>query len=655
MSNRPAMHAAPPPANLSAAGAPRRWQGPAAAALIATAALIAYHNSFSGPFVFDDTRAILGNPTIRSLRTALFPPAGSGLPVSGRPLLNLSFALNYALGGTSVWGYHAANLALHILAGLTLFGIVRRTLQLPAVGARLAPGAWWIAPAVALLWIVHPLQTESVTYVVQRAESLAALCYLLTLYAFIRGVESPQPGRWQVLAILACLCGMAAKETVVTAPLVVLLYDRTFIAGSFRDAWRRRRAVYLGLAGTWLLLAALVAATGGRGHTAGFGASVDWRAYAFTQCGALLHYLKLAIWPHPLVLDYGNGVVTGAAAVLPHAVVLCLLAAATLAALGSARWRRLGFLGASFFAVLAPTSSVLPVATQTVAEHRMYLPLAAVIALGVLGLHALAGRRGPVIVAALAVALGVLTIRRNADYRSAVAIWTDTAAKCPGNARALSTLADALARTGRAADAISPYEQALQLTPDNAEVHGGLGNALVEIDRLDEALPHFTEAVRLAPDDARMRTNLGNALLKAGRLMEATAQQRQAVRLNPAIADVHFNLANTLALTGAYADAVGSYRQALRLSPDFVEARFNLGNALATLGRLDEAAAEYRAALKLDPALVAAWCSLGDALAQSGRIDEAAASYEEALRRAPDSAEARDGLARLRAAPSTGK
>lgn len=693
MTGRPQVPADPPTFENPSFGATRRRASVIAVLLIVGAALAAYHNSFSGPFIFDDVHAIVENPTIRELRTAPFPPAGSGLTVSGRPLLNLSFAINYALGGTSVRGYHILNLALHILAGLTLFGVARRTLELSRRVGNNAP--YPLACAIALLWTVHPLQTESVTYIVQRAESLVALFYLLTLYAFIRGagghvirdnhagrpsgssgschVSSDKPDQpssdhprtghssgdmpleaphriWFTLSVAACLLGMASKEVMATAPLLVLLYDRTFIADTFRGAWRQRRPVYLGLASTWLLLAALVVAAGGRGHTAGFGAGMDWRAYALTQCRALLLYLKLSVWPHPLVLDYGDGVVTNVVAVLPQVLVLAGLIAGAIVALRSECWRWLGFLGCWYFAILAPTSSVVPVATQTMAEHRMCLPLAAVLTLAAVGLHALIGRRGVFVAAALAVALGVLTARRNGDYRSALAIWNDTATKWPDNARAHSALGDALLRAGHAGEAIPHYERALKLKPDNGEFHGAMGNALAETGRIDEALQHLTEAVRLAPADARTHTNLGNALLKAGRLDEAIRQQRAAVRLDPTSADMQFNLANSLVQTAALAEAVVRYGEALRLNPDFIEARFNLGNALATLGRFAEAVAAYRAVLQRDPTLVAAWCNLGHALDQSGRTAEAVASFEEALRRAPASAEAREGLARLRAA-----
>ncbi len=162
-----------------------------AAGLIVLATAAAFSSSFAGSFVFDDPAAIVENPTIRHLWPiwpTLCPPR-HGETVTGRPLLNLSLAINFAISGDKVWSYHAANLAIHILAALLLFGVLRQTFLLPVMRDRWGAAALPLASVIALLWAVHPLQTESVTYTVQRAESLVALFYLLTLYCFIRGAE----------------------------------------------------------------------------------------------------------------------------------------------------------------------------------------------------------------------------------------------------------------------------------------------------------------------------------------------------------------------------------------------------------------------------------------------------------------------------------
>jgi tetratricopeptide (TPR) repeat protein len=532
---------------------------------------------------------------------------------------------------------------------------------------------------VALLWTVHPLQTESVTFVIQRTESLMGLFYLLTLYCFIRGVDrsgfmpdvsginpdlqiargkgagpsNSQPSTlssrlWILASVLACLLGMATKEVMVTAPLVVLLYDRTFMAGTFREAWRRRGGWYLGLFGTWLLLGFLVVHMGGkRSGGAGFGLGVTPWAYALTQCRALVLYLRLSVWPHPLVLDYGTGVVRQFTTVAPQAIVLTLLAGGTIFML---RYRpALGFLCAWFFLILAPSSSVVPLVAQTMAEHRMYLPLATVIVLVVLGLYAWMGRRSLIVFAAAAVGLGCATFERNKDYRSALAIWSDTATKFPESARAHYNLGFVLMGLGRSQEAIPEYEAALRIDPNYAQAHNNLGEALATIaGRLSDAISHYEAALQIAPDDAKAHSNLGNALLNIpGRLPDAIAEYETALRLQPDDAGMHRNLGHALLNSpGRLPDAMAEFKTALRLQPDSAEAQDDLGDALAKIpGRLPDAISHYEAALRINPDSAPAHYNLGTALEKiPDRLPDAISHYETALRLDPDYAKAHNNL-----------
>jgi Flp pilus assembly protein TadD len=598
-----------------------------AGALIALAGLAVYANSFSAPFVFDAAPIVTRYPSIRHLWPvwdALRPPH-DGSTVEGRPFLNFSLALSYALSGTRPWAYHAMNLAIHLGAGLALFGIVRRTLRRGGAADR---RALIVGALVALLWTVHPLQTESVTYVIQRAESLMGLCYLLTLYGFIRATAGARLGRgWAALSVLSCLAGMASKEVMVSAPFIVFLYDRTFVAGSFGEAWRRRRGYYLALAATWILLGALAVGTGGRSGTAGLGAHLPWSDYVLTQVYAIVRYLRLALWPHPLVFDYGTTVAAGAA-VVPAGAILAILLVVTLVGL----WRRspAGFLGAFFFAVLAPTTLV-PVATQTIAEHRMYLPLAAVIAAMVLGVEERFPSRGarPLVLGGalvLAAAYGTLTFRRNALYGSETALWADSVVHWPQNPRAHTQLGSALYRSGRTAEAAGEFERSLQLQPyGNADAEYDLGNCLLEEGQLPAAIADLAEAARLDPRNSDAPNNLGNALLREGRIGEAMQAYRTALQADPAngraaanLAVACFDAGNLLAQAGRTDEAAAQYAEALRLNPAYPEAEDNWGNALLQEGRAAEAAVHYRAALQLRPDYPRARANLENALRQMG-------------------------------------
>ena len=444
----------------------RRWQLGLAICLLCAAALWAYHNSFGGPFVFDDTESIASNASIHGFWSALRPPA-EGLTVTARPVLNLSFAANYAAAGANVSGYHVVNLVIHITSARLLFGILRRTIDARRDAIR--ESATPIAFTVALLWVVHPLQTESVTYIVQRAESLMGLFYLLTLYAFIRGTETKEnAGKkgfslrvvWLGISWCACLSGMGTKEVMVSAPVIVFLYDRVFVAGSFKDAWVRRTGYYLSLAATWVLLAWLVSNAGfNRGGSSGQGADFSKWAYGLTQMKAIVRYLGLVFWPQPLVFDYGAQWVSSAVAAAPYMAVVVVLIIGTLVSLW--RWPVVGFLGFFFFSILAP-SSLIPGNRQTMAEHRMYLALAPVLLLVVLSFNRLFGRKGLILFVGAALVCGYLTLSRNEIYRSELNLWADTVNHSADNADAQVNLGTALVHAGRGTEAIDHYEEAIR-------------------------------------------------------------------------------------------------------------------------------------------------------------------------------------------------
>ncbi|AOS43181.1 TPR repeat-containing protein YrrB [Lacunisphaera limnophila] len=636
---------------------------------------VSYHNSLRGPFVLDDGPAIVHNPSIRQLwplSGVIFPHLeDGGVTVSGRPLVNLSLAVNHALGGEAVIGYHLFNLAVHGLAGLVLFGIVRRTLVgrpggeggNPTGGVARAPGgskllpehAWGVAFFVAAIWLVHPLQTAAVTYIVQRAEAMMGLCYLLALYGFIRAVEKLETGNrkpetggrrnWLLLSVGACLAGMACKEVMVTAPLMILLYDRTFVAGGFRAAWQRRWRYYLGLGGTWLVLAALVAGTAGRGGTAGFGIEVSPWEYALTQCQAIVHYLRLVVWPHPLVFDYGIATVESLGAVWGQALFLVGLLGVTIFAL----WRRpvLGFIGAWFFALLAPSSSIVPVVTQTMAEHRMYLALVAPVLVVAGGLVAALGRRAWPVLGLLAGLAGGVTYARNADYATAEGLWADTVAKRPANARAHHNLGLAEQARGRLDEAERHLRAAIALAPGSPEPLYNLALVLTRQERRDEAIATYREALRVGPDHAATHNNLANLLRAAGQAEEAGRLYAEAVRLQPGFAGARNSYGNWLIDANRPAEALVQLEEAIRLQPEAAEMQFNAGNACAALGRIEAAADHYRAAIRLEPGHAEARNNLGNVLLEADRPGEAMEQFAEAVRLQPAYFEPRRTLALL--------
>jgi tetratricopeptide (TPR) repeat protein len=518
-------------------------------------AAIAYSNSFDGVFVLDDEPAIVENTHIRRLwplTSAMQAPHGTTL--AGRPFVSLTFALNYALAPAdarnvlrlpsdasplqyeqlrrNLWGYHALNLLVHIAAAVTLFGIARRTLLVfPSDGA-MRRHATTVALCTAALWAVHPLTTAAVSYVIQRSESLMGLCFLLTLYCSIRAWTGAV--WWTAVAVTACVAGMASKESMVAAPLVVVMWDAVFSDG--RGSWpsllRRRWTLYVALAATWGVLAVLVAG-GHRPDAVGFAfPEWPWWRYLATQAGVIAHYLRLIAFPSPLVLDY-----EWPPAPISSVAVPALLTAGSVITSAVMFWKGhpIGFAGLAFFLVLAPTSSVLPIVTEVAAEHRMYLPMAVAIATAVTGAFALLKHLrfplgwGLALACVLLMILSSLTQARNRDYQSLEAIWRDTVVKRPGNVRARHNYATTLLAQGRFREAEEHLRLALQLQPRHADVQGALGSALCAQGRLDEGIAYLQSALALAPRFRAAEQSLGEAYASRGQMDLAVEHYSRAL------------------------------------------------------------------------------------------------------------------------------
>ena len=568
------------------------WPWWAGALAIIAAGSLAYINSFQGPFIFDD-REIATNLYIRELWPpwqAMFAP-----PNMSRPLIGLSLAVNYAISGLDVWSYHALNLVIHILAALALFGVVRRTLASGALREEYGQASFALALIVALVWTVHPLQTQSVTYIIQRCESLMGLFYLTTLYCAIRSFDSARKWAWYMAAILACAAGMLSKQVMLTAPFIVLLHDRMFLSGSFKESLRRRWPLHAGLAACWGVLAATTVASPVN-ETAGFAVrEITPLSYFLSELSVIVHYLRLSVWPDALCLDYAWPVAKTAGQIAPYAIILLALGGATLLAL--ARRKPAGFLGAWFFLILSLTSSFMPF-SDLVFEHRMYLPLAAVVGFVVLGGYSLGGRAlgrlsvpqqrqlgrplAIVLVTATLATLTFLTLRRNVDYESDFAMWSDVVRKQPTNARGHNNLGMLLTERGHLEEATIHFSEACRHNPFFADAHNNLGLALTMAGKLEEGKAHLVEALRLRPNYADAHYNLGRNLAAQGQLDESVYQFSRALEIDAGHGEAYFHMGLSQERQGKVSEAIKNFNLAVKLRPNWPEALGHLATALAT-------------------------------------------------------------------------
>ncbi len=634
---------------------------PVAAGLLVAAALLAYSNSFHGPFVFDDATSIPENPHIRRLwpiwEAMKTPP---GQTVDGRPILSLSLAVNYRLSDLEVSSYHAANLAIHVLAGLLLFGIVRRTLLTDRLRARFGKASTVLAFFCALIWLVHPLQTASVTYVIQRAESLMGLFCLLTLYCAIRGFASSNFRWWYPAAIVACGLGMGTKEVMFAAPLLVFLYDRVFISRSFKEVLRRR-GLYVGLAATWIILG-ICLYTATRGESVGFGFDITAAHYAKTQSNIIIRdYLKLAFWPDPLVFDYGWPMAGNLADYAPSAIVLLALLVATAVALQ--HHPPLGFLGVWFFLILGPTSSFLPIVTEIAAEHRMYLPLAAVIT-GVIACVYVFGERLSVrffpardrpralvrlfecgLALAAAAVLGLLTFNRNIDYRSRESIWQDTIDKQPRNSRAQNNLGSVHESKGQYDQAIRCFDKAIELNPRYSTGYTNRGLAYEKKGLHDLAIRDLNKAIELNPNLSKAYCGRGIAYGNKGQYDRAIRDYDKAIELKANYAMAYNNRGTAYEKKGDMDRAITDYDKAIELQPLHAPTYNNRAIAYGRKGHWDYAIRDYNKAIELDPSYLESYKNRAGAYHKKGYRDEAIRDYDRIIELSPYFAWAYNGRA----------
>jgi Flp pilus assembly protein TadD len=490
-----------------------------------------------------------------------------------------------------------------------------------------------------------------------------ALCYLITLYASLRGYREsavdvgPSAIQWQAAAVAACAFGMGVKESMVTAPVVVALFDRAFLFDSYRAAIAARWRLYAGVTLTWLVLAFQLATTP-RAGSAGFGTGVGVWTYLLNQSVMIVRYLRLVVWPGDLVINYGPPVPYGLADVLPQAALVVALLLLTVAAF---RWSTgAGFLGAWVFITLAPSSSFVPIATEVGAERRMYLPLMAVVAGIVVGLYRssavrqrLSRRLAGVALAILSVGLGVLTVKRNTEHQSWMTLAQTTLDRWPTDV-AHAAVGGELSRLHRDEDALPLLRIGAR---SDVRARYNLGIALFNLKRYGEAIRELDMLVAEHPMREEVpwsRRVMGHAHARLSQWPEAIAQLRMTLAMTPndaearsLLVDAYSSLGVDLARRQSFDDAIAQFRNALSYDEQNPGARYNLAAALFDGGQMKEAFAEAERALALNPTNADVHHLIGKLLALQGRLMESIVSFETAVKLRPDDTVIRDDLTQV--------
>jgi tetratricopeptide (TPR) repeat protein len=578
--------------------------------LLAVAVIFIYAETLSGPFIFDDRNNIRENPHIRisQITSDSLASAAFDSPSHHRPVANISFALNYYIHGYNVVGFHAVNVIIHIITGILLYFLVQTTFCTPALRSRYDRYKW-ISFFTAAIWLVHPLQTQSVSYIVQRMNSLAAMFYILSFLCYAQLRLNPQKrSKWGLLfgCILTGMLALGTKENTATLPFFLLLYEWYF----FQNLSLRWLKDHLALLAGLLLLMAIVALIFlGSEPLNEILAGYASRHFTpvqrlLTEMRVVIFYIGLFFWPHPSRLNLDHDFALSFSLTDPITTLFSLMAIAgllALAAIIAKNQRIISFAILWFLGNLVIESSIFGL--EIIFEHRMYLPsmMCSLVVVLLVYRWAKPPLLKPLILCALAIVAAVWTYERNQVWLDRITIWEDCVKKSPHKARPYNNLGVALADEGHYNKAIEQYEKALQINPYYPNAYTNLGFVLAKQGKVDESITQFLKALQLKPKDYETLSNLGVALLLQKRNEEAIQYLSEAVALNPHFAKAHNNLGVALNRQGRTQEAIDHYLTALQLDPDYAEAYNNLGVALARQGRFEEAIRQFSAALKINP------------------------------------------------------
>jgi Flp pilus assembly protein TadD len=601
-------------------------------ALIILLGLLAYSNTFNVPFQFDDKVYIENNILFTSpgeicspLSTASSLPEGNiKIIVFTRYLGHLSFAINYWLGGFEPMGYHATNLAIHIINALLVYWLVVLTFGMPFMkGSRLTDYAGYIALFSGLLFVSHPVQTEAVTYITQRFTSLCAMFYFLslTLYIKARLAEGKKSHAFYWLSFISALMAMFTKEIAFTLPVAIALYEFMFFGSGLKGSVKRLLPYLLLMPIIPFLVLSNSEMNPGRPLVDIIARAItaqleitSWE-YFLTQLRIMPTYLRLTVLPINQNLDYDYPVYN---TFLNANVLLSFVFLAGIAGLGAVLVRRsartepvlrLVSFGIFWFFITLSVESSFIVLDDLIFEHRLYLPNAGIIVAAVTAVTHLieksSGRKtlaaAMVCAALLPVLLGSATYARNSVWESNKSIWEDVVRKAPDKWRGHNNLGNQYQEAGLLEKAIGQYKEAIRLDPENASSYYNLGNSYKRLGLDDLALEQYLLALKREPNQVKVYNNMGNIYLGRGLYDKAIEQYSQAIRRKPDYAEAHYNIGIAHYYKGTLDKAVEHYVAALEISPNDPEFHYNLGVVYIDLGKTDLARREFETTLRLDP------------------------------------------------------
>jgi len=615
--------------------------------LVLAIAIFAFYGcTLFSSFHFDDRSSILENPALKS-RAGILKNLWEYWPT--RFITTVSFFINYRIGEKDPFGYHLADIIIHTINSVLVYFLLLNSFRVR--DPSLSKPKIFAAALGAFFFALHPLQTQAVSYIAQRATSLAATCYLMSLLLYILG-RRKNSFPWYFFSWVTGCFALFSKELAVTLPLAIVLWDLIFFRRGRKSRWPRLMAFSLLL----LIIPAIVFFNSENPKYNDSGQIDFWAGdqnyapvlggiiapqrgeYALTQIRVLTTYLRLVAFPFRQNLDYDYPLFfffLQYRIVLSSLIILALIISSCLLL---KKEKRMGAFGIMFFFLaLLPESSLIPI-RDVIFEHRLYLPLAGTAFLIAEILPTV--RRWKIPAGAMLLLLALLTFNRNRIWRDELSLWVDTVSKSPDKARPLNNLGYIYNREGLYRPALRVLSRANEIEGDYPEALLNLAITYRHLDRLEEAEAACLMALRLKPEYPEAFNCRGDILRLQGKSGEAEKAYLSALELNPRFSEARNNLANLYQEMGKGELARRQYQKALLGGEENPTYLNNLGLHYLKEGELEAAVKTFRRALALDGSLYQAYYNLGNALVQKSDLPAALLSYQRAVKLKPDYARA---------------
>ena len=691
----------------------------AAMILIAAITLMIYSNIYSVPFVFDGTVQIENKEKIRDLENYI---SLKGLKTH-RPIVEFSFALNYQFGKLNPVGYHLVNILIHLTNGVLVYFLalnvfsrlslfqgeqseppvasqahrkrkkrirkptpsIQKSNAMAFSSSKIPSMSLW----VALIFVAHPIQTQAITYIVQRYASMSAIFYLASvlLYIHARNLQLTMEGlggnrTWGddslkrdadkkraaafsfkipfyfAAAVLSGVFAFLSKENAVTLPGIILLVEY-FLFDRSRQGWKKKLIwiVPLGALLTFLALYFLSSTRGLKFENLLEDVSiltretgtVDRWSYFCTQFNVLVEYIRLLFFPLGQNVDHMVPLKSGFFDGLTPLAFVFVMSIIFVGIWNIRKRPAISFGIFWFFITLSIESSIFPI-SDTMFEHRLYLPVfgfAVSVVYVVFQLFSNKMVRANLLLAAAIVALGVGTYLRNKVWQNPLSLWKDSAHKNPENHRAHNNFGAELNDVGDFDLAIREYSKALEIKPDFADANNNLGSALIRQGQIEEAIQCLSKALQKEPRKIVALNNMGVALAQQGDLEGAILHFKRALRIKPLYAEAHNGLGNALAQKGHVEEAMLEWAKAAEINPTYAQPHYNMGVAFEQKGDMRSAERCFSETVRIDPHYAQAYSKLGSISAQQGDYKSAMRLFSKALEINPQLADAQRGFRKM--------